>query len=154
MKGTRKRARIGDVLEIATPAGLAYFQYTHQNAMMGWLIRVLPGLFEKRPEDFAELARGRERYFIFFPVTTAANRGLVTIVAHEGIPSHAQPFPSFRAGTVGNWWLWDGEREWRIGSVLAPDQRSLPVREAWNVKMLASRIASGWSPEDETIEPS
>jgi hypothetical protein len=144
----RKRARLGDVLEIGTPAGLAYFQYTHQHQTYGGLIRVLPGTYEERPTAgrLSELVRRRERFVVFFPVRAAANRGLVSVVANEPIPPHAQSFPLFKSGRPGNWWLWDGEHEWRIGELTA-EQRTLPTRGIWNDTMLASRIASGWSPE-------
>lgn len=150
---SRKRAVIGDVLEISTPAGLAYFQYTHQHSMYGGLIRVLEGTYGERPADFAAMTRSRECFVVFFPVRAAANRGLVKIVAHEEIPPHAREFPLFKSGRPGSWWLWDGEREWRIGE-LAPDQRSLPFREIWNDTLLAKRIANGWSPADESVAPS
>jgi hypothetical protein len=150
----RKRARIGDVLEIRTPAGLAYFQYTHQHAVYGGLIRVLQGTYEARlaSEVISALTSGDERFVIFFPVRASANRGLVTIVANEPIPPHASSFPIFKAGRLGNWWLWDGEREWQVGE-LTREQRALPSRGVWNSAMLASRIASGWSPEDDATLP-
>jgi hypothetical protein len=150
VKPGRKRARLGDVLEIATPAGLAYFQYTHQHPVYGGLICVLQGTYEARPapEEIASLARRSERFVTFLPVRGSANRGLVTIVANEPIPPHAKPFPIFKSGRPGNWWLWDGEREWRVGQ-LTVEQRALPSRGVWNAALLASRIASGWSPEDD-----
>lgn len=152
---SRKRAVIGDVLEIVTPAGLGYFQYTHQHSMFGGLIRILEGIYDKRPSEpvLAAMTARRERFQIFFPVRAAANRGLVKIVAHEEVPPHAREFPLFKSGRPGNWWLWDGEKEWRVGD-LSPAQLRLPSREIWNDTMLANRIAAGWSPLDEAVKPS
>jgi hypothetical protein len=146
-RGKTPRAKIGDVLEIKTTEGLAYFQYTHQHPVYGGLIRVLPGLYAERPAHIAILVAGAERYFVFFPVRAAAARDLVRIVGSETIPDHARAFPMFRTGRPGNWWLWDGETEWRVEE-LTPAQHSLPIRMIWNDTMLASRIASGWTPED------
>src|SRR5262249_40506795 len=101
----RKRARVGDILEIRTSAGLAYFQYTHQHPEYGGLIRVLPGIYPQRPEALTELAQGPERFVVFFPVRAATNRGLVSIAAEASIPPHARAFPLFKAGRPGNWWL-------------------------------------------------
>ena len=147
----RKKASIGDIFELTTPAGLAYFQYTAQHPMFGGLIRVLPGTYDVRPANISDLVRGRERYFIFFPVRAAAYRGLIAGVGLHEIPPHARSFPLFKAGRPPNWWLWDGQREWRVGE-LAPDQRALPTRGIWNLAMLAARIARGWTPEDDAIE--
>lgn len=41
---TVQQARIGDIVEIKTPAGLGYLQYTHDAGTNGELVRVLPGL--------------------------------------------------------------------------------------------------------------
>src|SRR5438874_2360723 len=79
----RMRPRIGDILEIATPAGLAYLQYTHRIPMWGALIRVLPGVFPERPSDFHGLVAKRERFFVFFAVGVAVARGIVTVVGNE-----------------------------------------------------------------------
>lgn len=89
----RKRPKIGDVLEIATPKGLAYFQYTDKDETYGALIRVLPGLYRHRPPEFSILVKEPERFFIFFPVGAAANRGIVKIVANEAIPDAARGIP-------------------------------------------------------------
>jgi hypothetical protein len=155
----RKRARIGDVLEISTPRGFAYIQFTHRHPVMGCVIRVLPGLFEKRPESFKELVTQRELYVTLFPATVAASRQLIPIVASEEVPLRAQPFPLFKSGNpdpktkrVKDWWLWDGDRSWRVGE-LTLEQRALPIRAIWNLAMLVSQIASGWKPEDEVGDP-
>jgi hypothetical protein len=148
----RNRVRLGDVLEIDTPAGLAYFQYTHQHDVYGGLIRVLSGTYRSRPAALSELTQQQERFVVFFPVRAAANRGLVRIVAQEPIPEHARSFPIFKSGRPGNWWLWDGEREWRVAELTAA-QRRLPSRAIWNDTMLAARIASGGSPEDDAVSP-
>ncbi len=66
----KKRAEIGDVCEIRTPAGLAYVQYTHPHPSMGQLVRVLPGLYAGRP-DVRELAQQKELYFIFYTLDYA-----------------------------------------------------------------------------------
>ena len=74
------------------------------------------------------------------------------IVGHEPVPEAAQSFPLFRAagfvdreGRVHDWWLWDGERAWRIGK-LSDAQRALPIRAVWNDTALIERIEEGWTP--------
>jgi hypothetical protein len=55
-------------------------------------------------------------------------------------------------GQVTVWWLWDGSREWRVGS-LAADQKKLPVRGIWNDTLLVERIESGWLPDEPEFGP-
>ena len=54
--------------------------------------------------------------------------------------------PSTRKVKV--WWLWDGEKEWRVGEITA-EQRGLPIRGVWNDTLLIERIESGWTPETD-----
>ncbi|OFV80741.1 MAG: hypothetical protein A2Y78_15400 [Acidobacteria bacterium RBG_13_68_16] len=149
----RTRPRIGDVIEIGTPKGLAYAQYTHKHdeqPRYGALIRVLPGLYKTRPVSFNDLVKRKERFFVFFPLGAACKRGIVTIVANEVIPKSACPFPTFRSRATErpSWELWDGHRYWCVYK-LTPEQRSLPILAVWNDTLLIDRIVQGWSPADE-----
>lgn len=154
----RKRPKIGDVIEIETPKGLAYAQYIHKHdkpPKYGALMRVLPGLYKSRPSEFAKLVHQPERFFVFFPLGAAVSRGIVQIVASEDVPVWAHRFPLMRmaggrdrSGRVLNWWLWDGEREWKVEK-LTEEQRNLSIAQVWNDTMLIERIAEGWSPADE-----
>jgi len=142
---TRKRPKIGDVVEIATPQGLAYFQFTHKHPQYGALIRVLPGVYNTRPADLPALVQKPERFVAFFPLGAACNRNICQIVAEANIPEASRTFPLFKAGVKNSagvvecWWLWDGEKEWRIGS-LKSEHRDLPVRGVWNDTLLIERI--------------
>jgi len=151
----RKKPKIGDVIEIETPEGLAYFQYTHEHSKMGSLIRVLPGIYTERPLEFHHLVTQPDRFVTFFPLGAAVHRDIVRIVANEVIPSQARKFPLFRAagardrdGRVLNWWLCDGKREWFIGD-LEPEHHKLPIEGIWNDTLLIERIVQGWKPEDD-----
>ena len=53
-----------------------------------------------------------------------------------------------QTGKVAIWWLWDGEKEWRVGSLDAK-QRKLPIRSVWNDTMLIERIDAGWTAESD-----
>jgi hypothetical protein len=59
----RVRPRLGDVVEISTPSGLAYGHYTHAHPGYGALIRVMPQVHKVRPKDFSTIVR-REPQFI------------------------------------------------------------------------------------------
>jgi len=68
----RVRPQIGDVIEVKTPNGRGYAQYTHEHRdppVMGSLLRVLPGLFSraKPTEFFSALVEQEERFSVFLP---------------------------------------------------------------------------------------
>jgi hypothetical protein len=149
-----KRVKFGDIIEIPTNKGLAYAQYTHRDAAFGALVRVLPGFHQERPTEFREIAAGQTRFATFFPLQGMVNKKIVTVVSNEPIPERDRPFPTFRApmhdssGKVSSWWLYDGEREWRIGELTA-EQRKLPIRQTVNDTLLVDMIESGWTPETD-----
>jgi len=81
--------------------------------------------------------------------------GLVSNVGNISVPANLLEFPVFRAGiadsTTGNardWWLWDGENEWKVGKT-TDQQRKDPIRGVWNDTMLRERIESRWTPETD-----
>lgn len=147
------RVQVGTVVEIVTPRGLAYAQYSHRNPLCGDLLRILPGFHDLRPDNFAIIANQPESFFVFLPLRAAIVQGKLTVVAREAIPEAARPFPLFRTrgaiepttGRVMDWWLWDGVREWKIGQ-LTPEQERLPIRSIWNVELLVERLLERWKP--------
>src|SRR5208283_1505776 len=98
-KPKRKRIKIGDVIEIATPKGLAYAQFSHTHGKLGPLLRILPGLFEIRPESLTNLVGEPERFFVHFPLQAAVTRGIVEIVGNEALPERLHGYPLMRAYT-------------------------------------------------------
>jgi hypothetical protein len=147
--------RFGDIVEIPTKSGYAYVQYTHRIPQWGALIRVLPGIYKRRPADLKKLADRPERFVTFFPVTIAVHRKIFKVVGHSEVPESAKKLPLFRAagfidraGKVHDWWLWDGEKSWRVG-VLTDDLRRLPIKAVMNDTALISRIEKRWIPEKD-----
>jgi len=145
----------GLVFEIATPEGLAYFQYVSRDGDYGELIRVLPGVFRTRPEDPLSLALEEELYSVFFPVSAALRRGIVTKVGKGLIPggkwrrrSMRRPGAREKGGRILTWVIEEEGGE-RVVNTLAPEQLKLPMAVIWNDTMLKERIAEGWRPEDE-----
>jgi len=149
------KVQFGDIVEIRTRKGLAYAQYTHRHENYGALIRVFDRLYKSRPADIAEVASNPVRFTTFFPLQAAVNRHIVDLVGKVRVPERLQAFPLFRdgvadppTGRVAVWWLWDGEREWRVGK-LTSEQRRLPIRGIWNDTFLVERIEEGWRPEND-----
>lgn len=149
------RPKIGDVVEIDTGEGFAYAHYSHQHSMYGALLRVFADLKSERPTDLASLVAGRPTFQNFFPLAAAVNRRIVSIAGNVPLSEEAKRFPTFRAGVedpatgrVALWWLWDGQKEWRVGPLTA-ELRPLPIRDVWNDTLLKERILSGWTSEND-----
>jgi len=157
-----KKASIGDIAEIETPAGLAYVQYTHDNENMGQLVRVLPGLYATRPADIAELAKQKELYFIFYTLNHALDAGQTKIISHESVPKWARPYPLMRNasaidhdGRTRTWKILDASSQLTIDVLkntptifeLTPEQEKLSISVLSPHPALVKHLARGWTPE-------
>jgi hypothetical protein len=150
-----KRIRPGDVIEIPTSRGLCYAHYSLKKNQWGALLRILPGFFAQRPKNICALVKEKEKFVTFFPLQAAVNRKIFEVVEFCEVPESARDFPLFRAagyvdrdGKVHDWWLWDGEREWRIGT-LTSEQLKLPIRSVINDTLLIEEIEGDWTPETD-----
>jgi len=107
---------------------------------------VLPGLFSIRPTDFAELAKQRELYFIFYTLKYALRDGQAEVVSNQPVPHWAQPFPLMRwpsahdrKGRTVAWKLFsastgltlDEHQRTPVIRKLTPEQEKLSVLELW-----------------------
>ena len=140
-----KKVRIGDIIETPTANGLAYAQFSNTHARYGALLRVLPGFSKVRPSDLFALVHQPEAFVAFFPLQAAVNQSLFELVGNAPVPDFAKPFPLFRTGVVDpstrkvrDWWLWDGEKEWKVGEITA-EQRKFPLRGIVNDTLLIGK---------------
>ena len=150
------RLRIGDVVEVPVSRGLAYVHYVSRHPEFGALLRVYGTIYPRRPSapQLATLTQAEPQFVTFFPLQAAVKQGIVSVAGSCEPSSEASRFPLFRdgvlnpaTGQVDVWWLWDGEKEWRVGS-LTEEQRSLPMREVINDTLLIERIECGWRNSD------
>lgn len=152
-----KKPKIGDIYEIRTPAGLAYVQYTHQHPHMGQLVRVLPGLYQNRP-DLKQLAQTKELYFVFYPVKYAIRDREAELVAQESVPEWARPFPMMRRQARDGWLIGDGLCQSTVDEIrrmtyvreLTPEQKKLAFGNLLRPHpVMVRELARGWTPERE-----
>lgn len=149
--------RFGDVVEVRTPAGLAYLQYVSKHPSYMDTVRVLPGLFPERPAlKELETLSTRDGYFAFYLVSHAVRHGLVEVVAHCPIPAGLEAprailRPGFitREGSVTKWWLEEGSRETLLNRPLTLEEKRLSLAEMWNHEFLVQRLSEQWRPEHE-----
>ncbi len=151
----RKKPKPGDILEIITPLGYAYAQYILKEATYGYLIRTLPNVYGEQLEDFSDLVKQKERFFLFYPLVSELRdeHTIFSIVTNEDVPHHCRKLPLLRAagerknGQVKKWFLWDGETYQPLDE-LQPEHYDLSIASIWNRPLLIERITSGWKPSD------
>jgi hypothetical protein len=148
-----KRPRIGDILEIKTSKGLAYALYSHEHRNYGSLLRVFPETYSERPASLQFLMEKQPLFTTFFPLIHELKQKdtVFTIVGHEELPDWATQFPIFRnglpdrEGKIHEWWLWDGEKEWKVGKLTPEEIRSYPGLGVANDTALIQMIENGWT---------
>jgi len=154
----RESMKLGDVVEISVgDERFAYAQYINHHRTpprYGALIRVLPGVFHRQPDDLAMLVDQTERFCAFFPLAAACSQGFVRVVGNHPVPVRLRKWPLFKAYNenveTGNrtWWIWDGTKSTKIGK-LPSEYYDLPMEETVDLKVLRDRILAGWAPRDE-----
>jgi hypothetical protein len=156
MTKRRKRARLGDVLAVNTPRGLAYIHYTYFTYRPYFeVIRVLPGFFATRPADFSALVTDPRAFFAFYPVRGAVSQGLVEVVAHHPA-SPDRAFPAVyrwagarsREGRVLAWRICEGSKETLVRE-LSEEQRYLPIFSIFLHDSLVTALTKEWRPEHD-----
>ena len=153
----RIRKKIGDVIEVPTSKGLAYVQYTHEYTKppkWGSLIRVLQGFYKKRPsmEELGEVVDLPHRFQTFCPVYRVVNIGDFDRVGNFPVPAFAQKFPIFKnmqylfkrpPPEEAIWYLWDGEKSWKVGKLSLEEQMKYPFKSIYNDTGLVHIIETG-----------
>lgn len=142
----------GIVVEMPVDDQFGYMLCTHRHPDFLDLVRVFRGLHDRRPADLKALAEGEVQFSCFTPLRRVIKDGYGTVVGIVDIPEHLEPFPVFRGGLVdankkaATWWLWDGEKEWRVGN-LEPSQLALPIRGVYGAEVIQQYLREGWTPE-------
>lgn len=152
-----KRVKFGDVIEIVTSKGYAYAQYTHKDSMMGALLRIFKGIYEKKPSNIEQVLNNEIQFSTFFPLQAAVNRKIVEIIANCEIRDDLIAFPIMRVMGLTDpstkkaisWGLRDGDSTFKRVRTLTEEEKKLPIEETCNDTMLISRIESEWTPEQD-----
>jgi len=155
----RIRKKIGDVYEIKTSKGLAYFQYNIENQKWGSLIRVLQGFYKTRPsyEEIYDLVKKPHRFQKFLYLMDAIKDQEIVHVNTYPVPEFAQNLPVFKASndlkTTPSkdkiWWLWDGEKSWKVGKLSLEEQMNYPLERLCDATALIRNIETGMSLGDK-----
>jgi hypothetical protein len=156
-----RKPKVGDVAEIRTPEGLAYIQYTHDGKGNGELVRVLPGLYDSRP-NLEALVLQRELYFIFYTLKYAMRDKQSEIVCNLLVPDWARPEPLMRhasgrtsEGKITGWRIMpalspltiDFLKRTSVIRELTQEQKRLSIYVLRPHPSMVKELARGWTPE-------
>lgn len=150
----QRKTRVGDVLEIATPNGLAYVQYVGKHSEYGDVVHIVSKCHQQRPANLSPIINA-PGYLAFYPARLAVNSGLANIVETHDLPSGVElPMQLRRAGarlpdrTIATWIVEHNGQE-TVHRELSDDQKGLPIAAIWNHELLIQRIVEGWTPQKE-----
>jgi hypothetical protein len=113
----------------------------------------MPGIYSERPANLSVVVRQKELFSTFFPLKAELERkqSVFEIVANEPIPEWAAAFPVFRNGLpdrdgrIRDWWLWDGDKEWKVGTLTPEQTRMYPGLGIADDSALIQMIENGWT---------
>ncbi len=146
-----RKPKVGDVFQIPlSDSRMAYGQYMNLSKM-GPIIRIFD-LISKKDFSTKQIVACK---LLFPPVITglfaAIRDKMWIVVGNEPVSDFVQPrFVSTlydqRTGNARIWFLWDGEKTTRIGSVLPSKYKELEFLIVWNPSNVVKRIKSGEMP--------
>ncbi len=141
----------GDIFEIETQNGSAYFQFVLNHNIYGSLIRVFHDIGKKNNEELKTLVQKKSNFLAFFPLSSALRKKIVVFKTNSSIPPSEEAMPLFKAGVVNPdtnkvsvWWLWDGVKEWKYDGD-KKEIKDYPIRGIWNDTLLKDRIVNKWT---------
>ncbi len=146
------KINLGDIFEIKTAKGSAYLHYVYVENTGRELVRVLPGLYSERPENLEELAKGKEQFLVFFPLSPAVKRKIVQKVATASSETFTMPQYMRSPHNVRNeflGWFIINTSTWQRQLVkeLTVEQKKMSDWATWNDTLLVKLLTEGWSLE-------
>jgi hypothetical protein len=154
-----RRVAPGDVFELGLRDGYSYLQLIGKNKTFGWAARVVAPVRPDPMSDPDAAADGADLYVVLIgDVAFEEHEGRLRYVGRAPLPErHRDKLPVFRANSSympdgrhhpDQWWLDDGEKEWRVGR-LSEEQQHLPYHRFTPISGLRMLIECGWDPEWE-----
>lgn len=153
-----KKIEIGDIFEINTPEGKAYLHYVYIDDTKIELLRVMPGLYLHRPDNFELLVKAPESFLVRFPVAAAYRKKIVEKVAHYPIGTFSKPkfmrSIEFRQEEFMGWYIVNTETlQRKLVKELNAEQKKLSPFGIWNDTLLIEKLATGWSLDQWNNDP-
>ena len=151
-----KRVKNGDVFEISTKRGIAYFQCVKEAKPTECeVIRILPGVYSiDQIKNLDELVKQDEVFFIQFPLKYAVKQNCVRLIGNYPVPEQVKLPKYYRdkhivKGEFVSWHIVDAKTlKIRAVKELSEEEKHLSPAGIWNDTLLAERIAEEWKPDD------
>jgi hypothetical protein len=141
------RPKPGLAFSLVCDLGFAVGLVTHDVPKIGSLVWVAEPTFDEEPtlDRVRQIHSGR--WPVFFPLSSAIRRQLVTPIGQIDLPAALKSFPVMRSGNRDAGWTAftevDGVRR-RLGTTNDPTLAIYPVV---NDTTLKEMVVSGWRPE-------
>jgi hypothetical protein len=103
-KGRQNRPQPGLAFSLACDSGCAIGIVTHNVPQIGSLIWIAELTFEGEPTVDAVSRIERWRWCVFFPLSAAIRRKIVTTIDTISVPEGLEPFPLMRSGSRNQGW--------------------------------------------------
>ncbi len=145
------RIKLGDIFEIKTAKGYAYFQYVHSDKLEGELIKVFNNIFEERPKAIEEILKVEDCYYVGFPLKYALKQKIVEHIGMIPIPKDFKKPRYTRSkhmirGEFKGWHITDSETEKMVlVQELTEEQKQFSPSGIVNDTYLIERLEEGWT---------
>ena len=149
-KGSQiQRPQPGLAFSLSCASGYAVGIVTHDVARIGTLIWIAVPTFGEEPTVEAVSRIEGWRWCVFFPLTAAIRRKIVTVIDTVSIPQAIESFPVMRGGSTQQGWT-KVEFEDGVSRPLGPaTDPALTIYQVVNDTRLREMIDSNWRPEAE-----
>jgi len=144
----------GDIFEIDTNKGKAYFQCVKIDKLKCDTIKVFNQLYDERPSSIENIANVNDNYFIVFPLSVALHRKLVSKVGYIPLapdfelPKYTRDKHVIRRQFLG-WHIVDNTTLKRqFVEKLSAEQKLLSPSGIWNDTLLKEQLEAGWNLEN------
>lgn len=148
------KIKLGDIFEIDTLKGKAYFQCVKIDKLRGDMIRVFNKLYKEQPNPIESTINVKDSYFIGFALSAANHKKLVKKVWNVPLeddfelPKYMRDKHVIKGQFLG-WHIIDTNTLKRVlVQQLSSDQSDLSPWGIWNDTLLKERLESGWSLEN------
>jgi hypothetical protein len=145
---------LGDIFEIDTRKGKAYFQCVKIDKVRGDLINVFNKLYDEAPTVIEKAINVEDHYFVGFPLSDAYKRKLVEKVGNIPLPNDFE-LPAYMRdkhvikGELLGWHIRDvNTLKRRFVEKLSPQQKKLSPVGIYNDTLLKEMLEQGWSFEN------
>jgi len=148
------KIELGDIFEINTNKGKAYFQCVKIDKVRGELINVFNKLYNERPLSIDNVMNVKDHYFIGFPLSAGYNRKLIEKVGSIPLPDYFE-LPKYMRdkhvikGELLGWHIVDvGTLRRQFVEKLSPEQKQLSPIGVYNDTLLKEMLERGWNLEN------